>query len=210
MVGKSPTLHEVADRAGVSIATVSRVARGFGQVSPATRGKVLEVIEELNYRPSHFGRALVKRRHGALGLVFPGIRGPYYSEVIHGFEVESVAARMSLMILGTDTATSSSSATSSALLTRPIAGADSSRHTGTPDCGRRTNRSPSATSRPPASSPRTKFSTAHRGRRRLSAATTSWRSAHSPPRRRVAFAYPMTWRSPAGTISRSPGSQRRR
>lgn len=102
MVGKSPTLHEVADRAGVSIATVSRVARGFGQVSPATRSKVLEVIEDLNYRPSHFGRALVKRRHGALGLVFPGLRGPYYSEVIHGFEVESVAARMSLMILGTE------------------------------------------------------------------------------------------------------------
>lgn len=102
MAGKSPTLHEVADRAGVSIATVSRVARGFGQVSPATRSKVLDVIEDLNYRPSHFGRALVKRRHGALGLVFPGIRGPYYSEVIHGFEVESAAATMSLMILGTE------------------------------------------------------------------------------------------------------------
>ncbi len=102
MAGKNPTLHEVAAQAGVSIATVSRVARGFGQVSPATRGKVLEVIENMNYRPSHFGRALVKRRHGALGLVFPGLRGPYYSEVIHGFELESVAARMSLMIVGTE------------------------------------------------------------------------------------------------------------
>lgn len=102
MAGKNPTLHEVAERAGVSIATVSRVARGFGQVSPATRSKVLAAIDAMNYRPSHFGRALVKRRHGALGLVFPGLRGPYYSEVIHGFEVESVAARMSLMIVGTE------------------------------------------------------------------------------------------------------------
>jgi LacI family transcriptional regulator len=99
---KGPTLHEVADRAGVSIATVSRVARGFEQVSAATRDRVLEAIDDLNYRPSHFGRALVKRRHGALGIVFPGLRGPYYSEVIHGFEVEAVQARMSVMILGTE------------------------------------------------------------------------------------------------------------
>lgn len=99
---KSPTLHEVADRAGVSIATVSRVARGVDQVSDATRSRVLEAIDDLAYRPSHFGRALVKRRHGALGIVFPGLRGPYYSEVIHGFEVEAVRARLSLMILGTE------------------------------------------------------------------------------------------------------------
>lgn len=96
------TLHQVADRAGVSIATVSRVARGLDQISAETRGRVLAAIEELNYRPSHFGRALVKRRHGALGIVFPGLRGPYYSEVIHGFEVEAVAASMSLLILGTE------------------------------------------------------------------------------------------------------------
>lgn len=99
---KGPTLHEVADRAGVSIATVSRVARGLDQISVDTRSRVLAAIDELNYRPSHFGRALVKRRHGTLGIVFPGLRGPYYSEVIHGFEVEAVAAEMSLLILGTE------------------------------------------------------------------------------------------------------------
>jgi len=100
---KGPTLHEVAERAGVSIATVSRVARGLDQISSQTRSRVLAAIEELNYRPSHFGRALVKRRHGTLGIVFPGLRGPYYSEVIHGFELEAVAAGMSLLILGTET-----------------------------------------------------------------------------------------------------------
>lgn len=102
MGAKDPTLHEVADRAGVSIATVSRVARGLDQISAETRRNVLAAIEELNYHPSHFGRALVKRRHGTLGIVFPGLRGPYYSEVIHGFEVEAVAAGMSLLILGTE------------------------------------------------------------------------------------------------------------
>ncbi|MEJ7900849.1 MAG: LacI family DNA-binding transcriptional regulator [Thermomicrobiales bacterium] len=99
---RGTTLHEVADRAGVSIATVSRVARGLDQISVGTRAKVLAAIDELNDHPSHFGRALVKRRHGTLGIVFPGLRGPYYSEVIHGFEVEAVAAEMSLLILGTE------------------------------------------------------------------------------------------------------------
>jgi len=99
---KGPTLHEVAARAGVSIATVSRVARGLDQISESTRSRVLSAIEELQYRPSHFGRALVKQRHGALGVVFPGLRGPYYSEVIHGFELEAIDNEMSLLILGTE------------------------------------------------------------------------------------------------------------
>lgn len=102
-MGKNgPTLHEVAKRADVSIATVSRVARGIGNVTPTTRERVLRAIDEMGYRTSHFGRALVNRRHETLGIVFPGLRGPYYSEVIHGFEVEAVHAQMSVLILGTE------------------------------------------------------------------------------------------------------------
>jgi LacI family transcriptional regulator, galactose operon repressor len=98
---KSVNLEEVAAHAGVSTATVSRVARGIGQVSAATREKVTAAIAELGFRPSHLGRALAARRHGALGLVFPGLSGPYYSEVIAGFEEEAVASRLSVLILGT-------------------------------------------------------------------------------------------------------------
>ncbi|HEU0163512.1 MAG TPA: LacI family DNA-binding transcriptional regulator, partial [Thermomicrobiales bacterium] len=102
-MGKNgPTLHEVAKAAGVSIATVSRVARGLDDVTPATRDRVLRTIQEMDYRASHFGRALVRRSHDTLGIVFPGLRGPYYSEVIHGFEVEAVHARKSVLILGTE------------------------------------------------------------------------------------------------------------
>jgi LacI family transcriptional regulator len=97
-----PTVHEVAERAGVSIATVSRVVRGIGPVSEATRQKVESAIAELDYRPSHFGQALVNRRHGTLAIVFPGLSGPYYSEVIHGYEKRAVEANMSLLILGTE------------------------------------------------------------------------------------------------------------
>lgn len=94
-------IYAVADRAGVSIATVSRVQRGIGPVSAETRERVLRAIEDLRYRPNGSGRALAIQRHGAMGIVFPDLSGPYYSGVILGVEEEMVAAGESLLILST-------------------------------------------------------------------------------------------------------------
>ncbi|SCF15076.1 transcriptional regulator, LacI family [Micromonospora viridifaciens] len=95
------TVREIARLAGVSVATVSRVSNGTGQVSEETRRRVLRAIEEHGYRPHHLGRALAARRHGAVGLVFPGLSGPYFSELIQGFESEAVKSRTSVHILCT-------------------------------------------------------------------------------------------------------------
>ncbi|MER7442613.1 LacI family DNA-binding transcriptional regulator [Micromonospora avicenniae] len=95
------TVREIARLAGVSVATVSRVSNGTGQVSEEMRRRVLEAIDKYGYRPDHLGRALAARRHGALGLVFPGLSGPYFSELIQGFESEAVPARASVHILCT-------------------------------------------------------------------------------------------------------------
>jgi len=93
------TVRRVAELAGVSPATVSRVSRGSTQVDPELRKRVLKVIEEHGYRPSHFGRALAERRHGALGLVFPGLSGPYFSELIQGFESQALETDDSVFVL---------------------------------------------------------------------------------------------------------------
>jgi LacI family transcriptional regulator len=95
------TVREIARLAGVSVATVSRVSNGVGQVSEQTRRRVLRAIEEHGYRPHHLGRALAARRHGAVGLVFPGLSGPYFSELIQGFEAEAMNTRTSVHILCT-------------------------------------------------------------------------------------------------------------
>ncbi|GAB3591868.1 LacI family DNA-binding transcriptional regulator [Angustibacter peucedani] len=95
------TLRQVAERAGVSIATVSRVVRGVDSVSDETRQRVEEAVAALEFRPNQRARALASRRHHALGVVFPGLSGPYYSEVIAGFEAEAVASQLSVLILGT-------------------------------------------------------------------------------------------------------------
>jgi LacI family transcriptional regulator len=97
----SPTIYEVARHAGVSIATVSRVQRGNGQVATRTRDRVARSIEALDYRPSPNARSLAASRHDASGIVFPDLSGPYYSEVIYGFERETVQARQSVLILAT-------------------------------------------------------------------------------------------------------------
>lgn len=95
------TLEQVAAHAGVSIATVSRVARGIGPVSDGTRTLVKAAIDELGFHPSRLDRALLPRRHGALGVVLPGFSGPYHSGVISGFEAAAIAARLSVLVLGT-------------------------------------------------------------------------------------------------------------
>lgn len=94
-------VRQIAKLAGVSTATVSRVYRGIGSVSPQMREKVQAAIAAHNYRPSHLGEALARRRHGALGIVFPGLSGPYFAELIQGFESVAVDSGSSVHIVGT-------------------------------------------------------------------------------------------------------------
>lgn len=101
MARTTPTIYQVARRAGVSIATVSRVQAGHRAVTPATRARVRQVIDELDYRPSRSARALAGQAHDATGIVFPDLSGPYYSEVILGYEERASEAGQSVFILGT-------------------------------------------------------------------------------------------------------------
>jgi LacI family transcriptional regulator len=96
-----PTIRDVARQAGVSIATVSRVLHDHESVRPATRERVTAVMEQLQFTPSRLGRSLAERRHAANGIVFPDLSGPYFAEVVLGYE--SVAAELgrSVLILST-------------------------------------------------------------------------------------------------------------
>src|SRR3954467_3147818 len=85
-----PTIRDVARHAGVSIATVSRVMHQHDNVSAATRDRVPAAVRELEFTPSRLGRSLAERRHAANAIVFPDLSGPYYAEVVLGYE--SVAA----------------------------------------------------------------------------------------------------------------------
>ncbi len=96
-----PTIRDVARQAGVSIATVSRVMRDSEGVRDATRERVRAAAEELEYTPSQLGRQLAERRHAANGIVFPDLSGPYYAEVVLGYEAVAAELRRSVLILST-------------------------------------------------------------------------------------------------------------
>ena len=96
-----PTIRDVAQRAGVSIATVSRVMRDPEKVRPETRDRVSEAVDELRFTPSRLGRQLAERRHAANGIVFPDLSGPYFAEVVLGYEDVAAELGRSVLILST-------------------------------------------------------------------------------------------------------------
>jgi DNA-binding LacI/PurR family transcriptional regulator len=75
------TIIDVAARAGVSRQTVSRAMNDLPGISAGTRDRVLEAAEELNYRPSRFGRGLVEQGPVTLGLVVDDLSNAYFAEL---------------------------------------------------------------------------------------------------------------------------------
>ena len=93
------TIYSVAERAGVSIASVSRVLQGSTAVSAKTRQRVLDAAEELKYVPLAAARSLAVRHHEAHGLVLPELSGPYYSELLMGFESRAADLGQSVVLM---------------------------------------------------------------------------------------------------------------
>lgn len=95
---QAATIYTVAEAAGVSIASVSRVLQGSTVVSETTRAKVLEAAARLNYVPLGAARSLAVGHHEAHGLVLPALRGPYYSELLMGFESRAAELGQSVVL----------------------------------------------------------------------------------------------------------------
>lgn len=87
----TPTLVDVAKRAGVSVATASRVLSSADYpVSQELRKKVIKASSELNYIPNVFGKMLRNNMSEAIGIIVPSLQNPFYNQVIFG--IESAAA----------------------------------------------------------------------------------------------------------------------
>ncbi|GAA0961512.1 LacI family DNA-binding transcriptional regulator [Kribbella koreensis] len=84
--GRPATIYDVAALAKLSIATVSRVLQGTGPVSAKARARVDQAAHELNYVPLRAARSLAVQRHEAHGLVLPDLAGPFYGDLLMGYE----------------------------------------------------------------------------------------------------------------------------
>ncbi|MFC9643235.1 LacI family DNA-binding transcriptional regulator [Streptomyces mirabilis] len=94
------TIREVAERAGVSMATVSRVLSGNHPVPASTRARVLRAARDLDYVANAHARALVGGGRKMVAVVLRQVTSPFYAQVAEGVEAEA-AARGWLCLVGT-------------------------------------------------------------------------------------------------------------
>ena len=80
------TIRDVARRAQLSVATVSRVLNGFENVSDGAREKITAAVKELGYVPHAGARSLSLARTNAIGVVLPALHGEFFSEVVRGMD----------------------------------------------------------------------------------------------------------------------------
>lgn len=96
------TLRQVAEKAGVSVKTVSRVINKQGEISDATRSHVSTVIEQLGYQPNTLARSLVSGKSATVALVIPQISDPFFPEVMQGVEAVARLHGYSVFLCNTD------------------------------------------------------------------------------------------------------------
>ena len=83
---KTPTIKDIAAKAGVSIGTVSRVLNKKEIVSEKTRKKVEQVVKELGYIPNEMARSLLRNKSKTIALIMPDLSNPFYAELFQGVE----------------------------------------------------------------------------------------------------------------------------
>jgi DNA-binding LacI/PurR family transcriptional regulator len=90
------TIRDVAQRAGVSVSTVSRSLGRPDLVRPDTREMVLRVAEQLDYRPSRTARSLTTGRTGNIGIIVPDLGNPFFPDILSGAQARARESDLSV------------------------------------------------------------------------------------------------------------------
>src|SRR5690625_3167883 len=98
----SVTIYDVAKKAGVSIATVSKVLNNTGNMREETRKRVIKTIEEMNYKPNLMASALTGKGTQTLGLMVPDISNPFFSTMARNIEDCAHERGMSVIMCSID------------------------------------------------------------------------------------------------------------
>lgn len=100
---RKPTIKDIARMADVSTATVSMILNNKdASISPATKERVLKIIEENNYISNKVARSLVTRQTKTIGLIIPDIANPFFPELARGAEDKASEAGYNIIFCNTD------------------------------------------------------------------------------------------------------------
>lgn len=92
---------DIAKKAGVSIATVSRVINNEKSVQEKTRKKVMEIIKEYDYTPSAVGRNLSKKETNIIAVIVPDISNPFFSSIVDGITKKAEENGLGVILFST-------------------------------------------------------------------------------------------------------------
>lgn len=95
------TMRDVAERAGVSLTTVSHVINRTRFVSDDVTTRVQQAMEDLNYRPNELARSLRRGQTKTLGLILPDSANPYFAEIGHAIEATSSTLGYNVILCNT-------------------------------------------------------------------------------------------------------------
>ena len=93
-----PTIYQVAERAGVSLSTVSRVLNGKASVNKVLKERVEKAVKELNYRPNSVARSLANNRTDSVGVLIPELNAPFFGDLMQAVESTLRAADKHVII----------------------------------------------------------------------------------------------------------------
>lgn len=115
-------IAEIARRANVSTATVSRTLNQSGPVKAATARKVWRAVTELNYVPNSHARTLVSGRSRIIGVIVSDITNPFFPELLRSFETLAAEKQYDLIVTSTDYETTRMTACLRRMLERKVDG----------------------------------------------------------------------------------------
>jgi LacI family transcriptional regulator len=96
--GKNSTIYDVAEAAGVSVATVSRVFNGSPLVTGKTAERIRKIAAELDYFPNSNARGLSVSKNEIIGFILPVVYGEFFSELIYNAETEIQKKKYHILI----------------------------------------------------------------------------------------------------------------
>lgn len=101
MTEKGKTIKDIAEMAGVSKATVSRVMNNSGYVAAETRAKIENLMKEYDYMPSALAVNLSRQETSTIGVVVPEIGNTFYADILHGVTQAADELDLSLVLFDT-------------------------------------------------------------------------------------------------------------